>query len=112
MAIATLFIWDNSFSSYNMPNTFYSYLISVSVNQVIGAGDKIIKIKPMTKETPKPEREGAIIVRKVNENEALNIAFKLLEDMECFRGLNKHRSIMENDLIDFVPEQSMSFKEY
>jgi hypothetical protein len=111
MAFATLFIWDNSFTSHGIPNTFHSYLISVSANQVIGAGDKIIKIIPMTKDTPKPEKEGAIIVRKANKNEALDAAFKLLENMECFRGFNKHRCIVENDLIENVPEQSISFKE-
>jgi hypothetical protein len=97
MAIATLFIWDNHINSHGIPNEYHSYLISVSVNQVIGAGDKIIKIIPMTKDSPKPEKEGAIIVRKANQEEAFNAAFKLLEDMECFRGLNTHRCIVETN---------------
>jgi hypothetical protein len=111
MAIATLFIWDNSIKSHGIPNRFHSYFISVSTNQVIGTGDKVIKIIPMTEDTPKPEKEGPIIIRNDNKNEALNAVFKHLEDMECFRGLKKHRCIVEDDLINSVPVQRISFKE-
>ena len=111
MVIATLFIWDNSTVSHGMPSRFHSYFISVSTNQVIGSGDKIIKIIPMTEDTPKPEREGPIIIRNDNKNEALDAAFKYLENMECFRGLKKHRCIVENDLNNRVPEREISFKE-
>ena len=110
MVIATLFIWDNSFTSHGIPNRFHSYLISVSTNQVIGNDDKIIKIIPITKDTPKLEKEGAIIMKEINKDEALNAVFKYLEDMECFRGLKKHRFIVEDDLINSVPAQSISFK--
>jgi len=112
MAIATILFWGDSFKTHGVPNKYYSYLISVSRNQVIGSRDKIVKITPMTEDTPKPLKEGAIIVRKADANEALDAAFKLLENMECLRGLNKHRSIAENKLINEVPEQVISFREF
>lgn len=111
MTIATLFIWDNGHAPYGIPNRFHSYLISVSRNQVMGTGDKIIQIIPMTEDTPKPKKEGPIIMRNDNKNEILNSVFKYLEDMECFQGLNKHRCIVENDLFNSVPVQRISFKE-
>jgi hypothetical protein len=111
MVMATLFIWDNSITSHGIPNRFHSYLISVSRNQAIGASDKIIQIIPMTEDTPMPKKEGPIIIKNDNKNEAMNSVFKYLEDMECFRGLNKHRCIVENDLFNSVPVQRISFKE-
>ena len=111
MVIATLFIWDNRIVSHGIPNRFHSYFISVSTNQVIGTADKIIKIVPMTQDTPKPEKEGPIIIRNDNKNEALDAVFKYLEDMECFSGLKKHRCIVENDLNNKVSVQEISFKE-
>ena len=111
MVIATLFIWDSSITPHGIPKRFYSYLISVSRNQVIGAGDKIIQVLPMTEDTPKPKKEGPIIIRNDEKNDALDSVFKYIEDMECFQGLNKHRCIVENDLFSSAPAQKISFKE-
>ena len=111
MVIATLFIWDNSIAAHGIPKRYYSYLITVSRNQVLGGADKIVQIIPMTEDTPKPEKEGLVIVRNDAKNETLNSVFKYLEEMECFQGLNKHRCIVENDLFNRPPAQKISFKE-
>ena len=111
MAIATLLFWGDSFKSHGLPNQFFSYLISVSRNQVIGYHDKIVKITPMTEDTPKPLKEGAMVVRNADADQALDAAFRLLEGMECLKGLNKHRSIADNSLIKVAAEKAISFKE-
>jgi len=112
MAIATILFWGNSFKSHGVPNEFYSYLISVSKNQVIGSNDKIVKITPMTLDTPKPVKDGAIIIRNADENDALEATFRHIEKMECLQGLNKHRSIADNTLRNEVPSHVISFKEF
>ena len=111
MAIATILFWGNRFKSHGVPNEYYSYLISVSKNQVIGSQDKIVTITPMTIDTPKPIKEGAIIVRNTDENEALEATFRLIEKMDCLQGLNKHRTIAESTLKNQVPEQVISFRD-
>jgi len=112
MAIATILFWGNSFKSHGVPNEYYSYLISVSKNQVIGSHDKIVKITPMTDETPKPEKEGAIIIRNADESDALEATFRFIEKMDCLQGLNKHRSIADSTMRNEVPAQVISFKEF
>ena len=57
MALATVTFWGDNISSYGVPKTLYTYLISVSVNQAIGDRDKIVKITPLSEGTPKPVRE-------------------------------------------------------
>ena len=111
MAIATILFWSNNCKSHGVPNVFYSYLISVSKNQVIGSQDKIVKITPMTIDTPKPVKEGAIIIRNIEENDALEATFRIIEKMDCLQGLNKYRSIVESTEKNQIPETVISFKE-
>ncbi|MEJ2193536.1 MAG: hypothetical protein P8X73_01595 [Ignavibacteriaceae bacterium] len=111
MAIATILFWSNNCKSHGVPNEFYSYLISVSKNQVIGSQDKIVKITPMTIDTPKPVKEGAIIIRNIDENDALEATFRLIEKMDCLQGLNKHRTIAESSVKNQIHERVISFRE-
>ena len=111
MAIATILFWSNNCKSHGVPNVFYSYLISVSKNQVIGSQDKIVKITPMTIDTPKPVKEGAIIIRNIDENDALEATFRIIEKMDCLQGLNKHRSIAKSTVKNQIPETVISFRE-
>ncbi|MCH9030058.1 MAG: hypothetical protein IH819_10705, partial [Bacteroidetes bacterium] len=54
MALGTIVFWGESIEHYGIPRTLHSYLITVSVNQVIGDRDKIVKITTLTENTPNP----------------------------------------------------------
>lgn len=97
MALATVTFWGEGINTYGIPNTLYTYLISVSTNQIINNNDRIVKIVPLTGDTPKPERELPFIVKNSDANRAINVAFGLLESMECLKGLKNHKSIVELD---------------
>lgn len=95
MALATVTFWGDNISSYGIPKTFYSYLISVSVNQAIGDRDKIVKIVPLSEGTPKPVRELPFIIKNSDWKKAIFEAFCVLEGMDCLKGLRNHKSIVE-----------------
>jgi len=95
MALATVTFWGDNINSYGVPKILYTYLISVSVNQVIGDRDKIVKIIPLTEETPKPVRELPFIIKNSDWKKAIIEAFVVLEGMECLKGLRNHKSIFE-----------------
>ena len=95
MALATVTFWGDNISSYGVPKTLYTYLISVSVNQAIGDRDKIVKIIPLSEGTPKPVRELPFIIKNSDWKKAIFEAFFVLEGMDCLKGLRNHKSIVE-----------------
>jgi len=95
MALATVTFWGDNISSYGVPKTLYTYLISVSVNQAIGDRDKIVKIVPLSEGTPKPVRELPFIIKNSDWKKAIFEAFFVLEGMDCLKGLRNHKSIVE-----------------
>ncbi len=95
MALATLTFWGDNLSSYGVPKTMYTYLISVSVNQALGNRDKIVKIVPLSEGAPKPVRELPFIIKNSDWKKAIFEAFGVLEAMDCFKGLRNHKSIVE-----------------
>jgi hypothetical protein len=97
MALATVTFWGEGNNTYGIPNTLYTYLISVSTNQIINNKDRIVKIVPLTGDTPKPERDLPFIVKNSDANRAMNVAFGLLESMESLKGLKNHKNILELD---------------
>jgi len=95
MALATLTFFGENISSYGVPKTLHSYLISVSVNQALGNRDKIVKIVPLSEGSPKPVRELPFIIKNSDWKKAIFEAFGVLEGMDCFKGLKNHKSIVE-----------------
>ncbi|NWG27411.1 MAG: hypothetical protein HXY48_02620 [Ignavibacteriaceae bacterium] len=95
MALATVTFWGENTNSHGIPQTFYTYLISVYVNQAIGMRDKIVKIVPLTEETPKPARELPFMVKNSDAKNAFIEAFKVLDTMESLKGLKSHKSVVE-----------------
>jgi hypothetical protein len=95
MALATLTFFGENMSSYGVPKTLHSYLISVSVNQALGNRDKIVKIVPLSEGSPKPVRELPFIIKNSDWKKAIFEAFGVLEGMDCFKGLRNHKSIVE-----------------
>jgi hypothetical protein len=97
MALATVSFWGENTNSHGIPQTFYTYLISVYINQAIGLRDKIVKIVPLTEETPKPERDLPFMVKNSDAKNAFMEAFKVLEAMDSLKGLKSQKSIVESD---------------
>jgi hypothetical protein len=95
MALATVTFWGENISSYGVPKTLHTYLISVSVNQALGIRDKIVKIVPLSEGAPKPVRDLPFIIKNSDWNKAIFEAFGVLEEMDCFKGLRNHKSIVE-----------------
>ncbi len=100
MALATATFWGESLNTHGIPNTVHIYLISVYVNQAIGLRDKIVKIVPLTENTPKPSRELPFIVKSSDAKTAFLEAFAALEEMDCLKGFKCHKSVVENDRKD------------
>ncbi len=97
MALATVSFWGENTNSHGIPQTFYTYLVSVYVNQAIGLRDKIVKIVPLTEDTPKPERDLPFMVKNSDAKNAFMEAFKVLEAMDSLKGLKSQKSIVESD---------------
>lgn len=95
MALATVTFFGDNISSYGVPKTLYSYLISVSINQALGDRDKIVKIVPISEGAPKPIRELPFIIKNSDWKKAIFEAFSVLEKMDCLKGLKNHKSIVE-----------------
>jgi hypothetical protein len=95
MALATLTFFDENTSSYGIPKTLHSYLISVSINQALSNRDKIVKIVPLSEGAPKPVRELPFIIKNSDWKKAIFEAFDVMEKMDCFKGLKNHKSIVE-----------------
>jgi hypothetical protein len=95
MAFATVTFWGEGINTYGVPNTLYTYLISVSVNQVLGHRDKIVKIVPISEGAPKPLKDLPFIVKNSDEKKAFFEGFGVLEKMECLKGLKNHKSMVE-----------------
>jgi len=95
MALATVTFWGDSTNSHGIPQTFYTYLVSVYVNQAIGARDKIVKIVPLTEETPRPARDLPFMVKNSDAKNAFIEAFKVLDAMDSLKGLKSQKSIVE-----------------
>ncbi|MEE9449012.1 MAG: hypothetical protein V3V72_03090 [Ignavibacteriaceae bacterium] len=94
MSLATISFWEESYNSYGIPNTMHSYLVSVFVNQIIGSGDKIVKIVPLTDGAPKPESQHPFVVRNTTTEKAIFKAFNLLVEMPTLQGMKNHKSIL------------------
>jgi len=97
MALATVTFWGENTNSHGIPQTFYTYLISVYVNQAIGMRDKIVKIVPLTEDTPKPARDLPFMVKNSDAKNAFIEAFKVLDTMDCLKGLKSQKSIVETE---------------
>jgi len=95
MSLATVTFFGDSTSSYGVPKTLYSYLISVSVNQALSSRDKIVKIVPISEGAPKPVRELPFIIKNSDWKKAIFEAFHMLEEMEGLKELRNHKSIVE-----------------
>ena len=52
MSLATITFWGESFNVYGIPDELYIYLISITVNQAMGNGDKIVRIVPVSEDAP------------------------------------------------------------
>ena len=109
MALATMTFWGKGLNTYGVPNILYTYLISVSVNDVLGRRDKIVKIVALTEGAPKPSRDYPFIVKNSDEKKAIFEGFGVLEGMECLKGLKKHKSLVE---IEKQTSIAGAFKEY
>ena len=96
MALGTIVFWGESIEHYGIPRTLHSYLITVSVNQVIGDKDKIVKITTITQNTPRPYKENPFIIKNSDAKKAITTAFDLLRDMSSMQGLNNQFTITEN----------------
>lgn len=81
MALATITFWEQSFNQHGIPNTFHSYLVSVFVNHIINRGDKIVKIVPLTLDSPKSFSERPFIVKNSTKEMAINEAFNMLKEV-------------------------------
>ena len=97
MSLATITFWGESFNVYGVPDELYIYLVSITVNQVMGNGDKIVRIIPISEDAPKPLKGGPFIVRKVNLDDALNKAYNNLMELKDLQGLKSHQSIITTD---------------
>lgn len=95
MALATVTFFGDNTSSYGVPKTLHSYLISVTVNQALSNRDKIVKIVPISEGAPKPSRELPFIIKNSDWKKAIFEAFGILEEMEGLKGLRNHKSIVE-----------------
>lgn len=95
MAFATVTFWGEGINTYGIPNTLYTYLISVSINQVLSHRDKIVKIVPISEGAPKPSRELPFIVKNSDEKGAILEGIAVLEKMESLKGLKNHKSLVE-----------------
>ncbi len=96
MVLGTIVFWGESIEHYGIPRTLHSYLITVSVNQVIGDRDKIVKITTLTENTPNPSKEYPFIIKNSDAKKAITTAFNLLRDMSSMQGLNNQYTITEN----------------
>ncbi|MGB5287375.1 MAG: hypothetical protein WBQ32_14910 [Ignavibacteriaceae bacterium] len=95
MALATVTFWGEGNNTYGVPNTLHTYLISVSVNEVLSHRDKIVKIVPISEGAPKPSRELPFIVKNSDEKNAIFEGIGVLEKMESLKGLKSHKSLVE-----------------
>lgn len=95
MALATVTFYGDNISSYGVPKTLHSYLISVTVNQALSNRDKIVKIVPISEGAPKPVRDLPFIIKNSDWKKAIFEAFGILEEMEGLKGLRNHKSIVE-----------------
>ena len=96
MAFATVTFWGEGIDTYGIPNTLYTYLISVSINQVLSHRDKIVKIVPISEGAPKPSRELPFIVKNSDEKTAILEGIGVLEKMESLKGLKNHKSLVDS----------------
>lgn len=95
MAVATISFWGSISNSYGIPSPFYSYLVTVSVNQAIANGSKIVKITPINEETPKPSREHPFVIKNSDCESAIREAYNLLSQMPCLQGLKNKKTVYE-----------------
>ena len=96
MSLAKISLWEEKYNSYGIQSIMHSYLVSVFVNQIIGRGDKIVKIVPLTEGAPTPESQHPFVVRNTTTEKALLKAFSLLMTMPTLQGMKNHKSIMRN----------------
>ena len=109
MALATVTFFGEGFNTYGVPNTLFAYLISVSVNEVMGRKDKIVKIVPLSEGAPKPPRDLPFIVKNSDEKNAILEGIGVLEKMEVLKGLKSHKSMVQSEKL---PSLAGAIKEY
>ena len=96
MTLATITFWDEDFDKYGIPNILHSYLVSVFVNHVIGDGDKIIKIVPLTEKSPKPSNDHPLIIKNSTKEEAITEGFNILKEMPKLKELKSSKTIIHS----------------
>ena len=94
MSLGTIMFWENNYDKYGVPKSFYGYLISVFVNQVIGNGNKILKIIPLTENSPKPPNNRPFIVMNSEKENAIIEAFKILKNLPELQMLKSNETII------------------
>lgn len=103
MSLATITFWVERFNSHGIPNTLYTYLVSIFVNQVVGKGDKIVKIVPLSVDAPTPVHERPFIIRNSSTEKAISEAFNILNQIPELQGLRSYKSIIKSE------EKSLQF---
>jgi hypothetical protein len=94
MSLGTIIFWDNSFDKYGVPKSVHSYLVSVFVNEVIGNGNKIVKIIQLTENSPKPPSDRPFIVKNSENKNAVNEAFTLLKNLPDLQAMKYYEAFI------------------
>ncbi len=89
MALATVTFFGENISSYGVPKTLHTYLISVSVNQALSNRDKIVKIVPLSEGAPKPVRDLPFIIKNSDWKKAIFEAFRIVGRNGCSKGIDE-----------------------
>jgi hypothetical protein len=97
MSLATITFWNESSDSYGIPNILHSYLVSVFINQVIGSRDKIVKIVPLTENSPRLSSERPFIVKNSTKEQAIAEAFNVLKEMPTLKELESSGVIIKTE---------------
>jgi hypothetical protein len=97
MSLATVTFWGDLANSYGIPDTLHSYLVSVFTNEIFGNRDKIVKIIPLTVNSPKPSQERPFIVRTSTKEQAFSEAINLLKGMTTLKDLHCNINVMKSE---------------
>lgn len=96
MSLSTITFWGETSNSYGVPDTLYSYLVSVFINEIFSNGDKIVKIVPLTANAPKPPQDRPFIVRNSTKEQAASEAFRMLREMPALQELHYSIAALQN----------------
>ena len=97
MSLATITFWSDTRYGNEIPDILYSYLITITVNQAIGGGNKIIRIIPISGNAPQPLKEGPFIIKNASINDALLKSFNILSEINELDGLKSNKNILKTE---------------